>query len=487
MRLPRKVILERIETDYLRAQIDTGDNARIKSALQSLCKSYRSGLTVGPDQLTSVVNAIVGTAYQPTIDEKVRRWVLNALARMAREVNGIPAVLHLLKLHGNEPQTVAAGIAAVYRLCLKQKPDDVLKGISFDPQMRTLAALQHVPPGQLDLRALPIDIESASVDVLKLALVVVGLARSPDNLLNPRHGDGEMVRALGKHDDAIVSQYTIWAITENDKLGLANLGVEIKEIESQPDNVRAWMLQLLAMEANDNRPHWEVLRLGMGDPAAEARRGLALGMKSTFVDIFEPMVLDWIVAEPDAEVRQHLLHHIVRHAHRSRSYEQYAVETYDGEPRGSMLRRGMEANAARLPIYTRFKEIDAGAFDLFGGRSVTMVEKQYNIGSVQGGAVNVGDGTATNYGATSVQVLTSQQVEIAQGELAKLEAALHGSSLGPAEKGQALEYVKSAKDDPSPGKIGKVVEFIGHLGSIAEAGTALAPYATALGAVIGLS
>jgi hypothetical protein len=457
VRLPRKVILERIETDYLRAQIDTGDNARIKSALQSLCKSYRSGLTVGPDQLTSVVNAIVGTAYQPTIDEKVRRWVLNALARMAREVNGIPAVLHLLK------------------------------GISFDPQMRTLAALQHVPPGQLDLRALPIDIESASVDVLKLALVVVGLARSPDNLLNPRHGDGEMVRALGKHDDAIVSQYTIWAITENDKLGLANLGVEIKEIESQPDNVRAWMLQLLAMEANDNRPHWEVLRLGMGDPAAEARRGLALGMKSTFVDIFEPMVLDWIVAEPDAEVRQHLLHHIVRHAHRSRSYEQYAVETYDGEPRGSMLRRGMEANAARLPIYTRFKEIDAGAFDLFGGRSVTMVEKQYNIGSVQGGAVNVGDGTATNYGATSVQVLTSQQVEIAQGELAKLEAALHGSSLGPAEKGQALEYVKSAKDDPSPGKIGKVVEFIGHLGSIAEAGTALAPYATALGAVIGLS
>lgn len=480
MRPPRRVIIDRIETDYLRGQIDTGDNKRIKSALQTLCKSYRKGMIVSPDQLTGIVNAVLGTAYQPTIDEKVRRWVLNTLARLAKEGNGIPAILHLLKQHADEPQTVAAGIAAVYKLCIKQKPDDILKGVSFDPQMRTLAALQHVPHERLDLSALPIDVNNASADVLKLALVVVGLARSPENLLNPRHSDGDMVRALGKHHDPIVSQYTIWAITENEDLGVAHLGVEIKDIEGQPDNVRAWILQLLAMEANDNRPHWEVLRQGMEDIASEARLGLALGLRNTFVDIFEPLVLDWIANEPDPEVRQLLLNHIVRHAHRSPHYEQYAIEMFDGEPAGSMLRQSMEASAVKLPIYRRFKEIGAGSTDLFGGRSLTVVEKQYNIGSVQGGAVNVGDGTATNSGATYIQVLSSQQVEAAQAELARLEAALHASTLAPEHKSKALAQVQAAKADPSPSKIGSVIEYLGYLGTVVEVGNTLQPYAEGL-------
>ena len=96
----------------------------------------------------------------------------------------------------------------------------------------------------------------------------------------------------------------------------------------------------------------------------------------------------------------------------------------------------MEASAVQTPIYVRFKQLDAGAFDLFGGRNITMVDKQYNIGSVQGGAVNVRDGTATNYGTTNVQVLTTQQLEVVQSELSKLEAALHGSALAPTGSGR---------------------------------------------------
>lgn len=467
------------------SQIDTGDNSRIKGALQKLCKAYRQGLIVSPDQLTGIVNAVVGTAYQPGIDEKVRRWVLNSIARLAKEQNGVPAVLHLLKKHADEPQTLASGIAAVYKLCIREKPEEVLKGIDFNPQMRTLAALQHVPHEKLDLNELPINVDGASSDILRLALVVVGLGRSPENLLNPRYNDAEMVRVLGGHQDPIVSQYTIWAITENDKLGIANLGMKINDIERHPENVRAWMLQLLAIEANDNHPHWEVIRAGMSDTSAEARRGLALGLRDTFIDIFVPWVLDWISNECDPEAKQNLLGHIVRQADKSRSYEQFAIETYDSEPPGSSLRQSMEANAAGMRIFARFKEIDAGAYDLFNNRSITLVEKQYNIGSVQGAAVNVGEGTATNYGSTSIQVLSDQQVETLQAQLAKLEAELHDSALEPEQKRRALEHVREAKNDPSPGKIGKIVEYIGHLGKVAEAGKALAPYVASLGAALG--
>ncbi|TGD99755.1 hypothetical protein [Methylobacterium nonmethylotrophicum] len=335
---------------------------------------------------------------------------------------------------------------------------------------------------------MPIDVDGATPDVLRLALLVVGLGRSPENLLNPRHSDGEMVRALGRHEDPIVSQYTVWAITENDKLGLAHLGVPLQDIEGQPDNVRAWMFQLLAMEATDHQPHWEIIRLGIDDPAAEARKGLAQGLAHSFVDVFEPWVMEWITTETDPEVSQHLLGHIVRQAAHSPTYEAYALEIYEAEAEGSMLRQSMQANAIQTPIYTKFKRLDAGTPDLFsGGGNVTMVKNQFNIGSVQGGAVAVGDGAATNYGTTNVQVLSPQKIEQVQGELARLEAAVHGSELNAEQKSTALEHVNAAKADPTPVKIGKVIEYAGHLGTVVEAGKTLAPYAMALGSLIGLS
>lgn len=115
-----------------------------------------------------------------------------------------------------------------------------------------------------------------------------------------------------------------------------------------------------------------------------------------------------------------------------------------------------------------------------------MVEKQYNIGNVNAGAVGFDNSTATNHGAVNVQVLSQQKVELIQSELAKLEAALYDAPGLPEEKKrEALTYVSEAKSDPSPSKVGKVVEFIGQLGTLAEAGTALAPYAMALSEALG--
>ena len=351
--------------------------------------------------------------------------------------------------------------------------------------MRTLAALQHVPASKLDLKCLPLDVERASPDLLKLALLVVGLDRSPENLLNPRHSDSEMIKALGKHHDPIVSQYSVWAITENDKLRLAHLGLDLKHIESYPANIRSWLFQLIASEATDKEPYWEYFCLGISDPSAEVRKGLAMGLKSVFIDIFEPLVLEWIATEIDVEVRQHLMNHIVKQAEHSSIYERYAIDIFDGEPSGSVLRQSMEANAVRMPIYIKLKQVGAGVPDLFE-RSVIVVKQQYNIGSVTAGAVGFDGSTAINTGTTYVQTLSQQKIEAVQSELAKLEAALHGETALPeGKKQEALAVVSAAKADPSPSKIGKVVEFIGHLGTLAEAGTALAPYAVALATALG--
>ncbi len=484
VRGPRRLILDKVETDYIRSQIDSGNNTRIKNALQNLSMAYRRGLTVQPGQLIGVVNSVTTTAFRPTIDEKVRRWVLNALARVGDAGTCIPAIQYLIKNHLDEPQTVAAGIAAVYKLCTRSDPAEALAGIDFDPIMRTLAALQHIPASKLDLKELPINVDLATPDLLKLALIVVGLDRSPENLLNPRHTDAEMVRALGTHHDPLVSQYCVWAITENSKLRLAHLGIDVRDIERQPENVRGWLFQLLAIEATATQPYWEYVSLGMADPAIEARRGLAIGLRDTFLDVFEPLVMDWITKEPDPEVRQHIMDHIVRYAHHSQWYRRYAIDIYDSEPADSPLRHSMEASAVRLPIYADFRQIGAGAPGLFGG--ITMVGNQYNIGSVNAGAVGFEGSTAVNNGTNNVQVLSPQQIQTVQSELSKLEAALHGIAGLPQEGiRDALAHISKAKEDPSPSKIGKVIEIVGQLGTMAEVGSALAPYAAALGTALG--
>jgi HEAT repeat protein len=89
--------------------------------------------------LIAIEQSIVGLLYTQSRDEKVRRWALNALARLGREPTCMEAIVNTLKKYSNEPQTSAAAIAAIYRL--SRKASEILKKLSFDEQMVTLAAL----------------------------------------------------------------------------------------------------------------------------------------------------------------------------------------------------------------------------------------------------------------------------------------------------------------------------------------------------------
>src|SRR6266481_1405512 len=140
---------DKLAVDYLKSQIESGHPSNTKKALQQLCKLYRSGLRIRIDQLSGMEQSIVGLIYTHRKDEKVRRWGLNALAQLGREENCIEAVKHVLEDFGHEPQTLAAAIAATYRM--SRNASQILSTLSFDRQMVTLAALQHVRAEKLDL------------------------------------------------------------------------------------------------------------------------------------------------------------------------------------------------------------------------------------------------------------------------------------------------------------------------------------------------
>ena len=149
--MPILRVLNPVVSDYLKSQIETGEPARTKKALQEICKYYRQGFRIHANHLAGFEQSVVGALYTQASDEKVRRWALNTLARLGREPQCMEAVTHALNQYEHEPQTSAAAIAAIFRI--SRKAAAILKKLSFDEQMVTLAALQHVDANKLDLSA----------------------------------------------------------------------------------------------------------------------------------------------------------------------------------------------------------------------------------------------------------------------------------------------------------------------------------------------
>ncbi len=111
------------------------------------------------------------------------------------------------------------------------------------------------------------------------------------------------------------------------------------------------MDHLLAMNGADASEYMEYFELGMQDPDPEARAGLALGLRDTYFDGLEPIILDWYTSEGEVEVSQYLLDHLIKQARHCPHYEVMATEVYESEPTGSATRQRMEATAAGTPLF----------------------------------------------------------------------------------------------------------------------------------------
>ena len=231
--------------------------------------------------------------------------------------------MHALATYHYDPEVLAAAIAAFYHIDTNASLE--LRKFGFDQRMMTLAALQHVPASSLDLSALPIRVDLADEEQLKLGLLVVGLGKAPENMFEPNHDNAAIVRVLGSHHDPIVSQYSIWAITENINLNIDHLGIDIKNVEQMLPNIRAWVFQLLAMDAANSNRYTEYVKLGIADESVEARVGLSVGLRNIFSESLAPMVIEWFAVEDDQQVRQNLADHLLRQSDRHEPYRRWAI------------------------------------------------------------------------------------------------------------------------------------------------------------------
>ncbi|WP_282130078.1 CHAT domain-containing protein [Roseobacter litoralis] len=349
---------------FIRYELENGDDRRKKVALQEIARTYRSGGRFAPDirnGLEITINGLL-SAQQ---DAKVTRWCLNCIAQMGTRSGSVLSVERLLRQQVGDPEIIAAGVAAAAKLYAGQLDECDALG-SVQPEIKILAALQITPPSKLELAGFKIAIDAADDEVLKLALITVGLNRAYENMFHPKHSNAELVRALGQHDNRIVKQYSVWSVIENVGLNINDLGIPFANLENEPANVQAKMLQLGAEKIVDLKERQEIIRKGSYLPTIEAREGLAKGLQSVYYDGLEGVTLDWYDIEGSPRVRELLAQHFARYGSDCLLYGDKALELFEAD---QTLKKRLYLGAEGTSLFGKLKANDLrdGTLDMFGG------------------------------------------------------------------------------------------------------------------------
>lgn len=331
------------------------DPRRQKVALQELSRLYRTNHRLAPETAPRIEQQIVGLTNMSR-DEKVVRWGLNTLARLGTK-DCADSVERAVRRYQEVPEIVAAAVSALARLRMGQLSGvAALRGVA--PEVQMLAAMQTVDPARLAMSGLEIDIAKVDPEILKLALIVVGLDRDVQHLLHPRYENGVIVRELGQHDDPIVRQYAVWAVIENHRLTFNHLGIDLARIEEQPANVQSKLLQLGASSLPDLNERHDLILQGSDLPDLDAREGLAKGLLHTYYDGLAGVTLEWFDTDGSDRVRLHLAEHFARYSDEQPSYHEKALELTEA---GSNLRDRVLLGAEGKPLFGEIKKAEGQA------------------------------------------------------------------------------------------------------------------------------
>lgn len=353
------------------------DTRRQKVALQELSYLYRANYRLAPEAAQRMEQQIVGL-IDMSRDGKVVRWGLNTLARLGTK-DCTASVERAVKRYEDVPEIVAASVSALARLRMGQLSGiAALRGVA--PEVQMLAAMQTVDPARLTISGLQIDIAKVDPEILKLALIIVGLDRDVQHLLDPRHENGIIVRELCQHDNPIVRQYAVWAVIENHRLSFAHLDIDLDRIDEQPENVQSKLLQLVASSLPNLKQRHDLILQGTDFPAIEAREGLAKGLLHTYYDGLADVTLDWFDTDRNDRVRLHLAEHFARHSDDHPSYRAKALELVEA---GGPLRERVLLGAEGTVLFGEIKKAEGqaslGLFGIEGDEQMTRLKEAVRI------------------------------------------------------------------------------------------------------------
>lgn len=342
------------EVAYIDLLLKDLDANSKKNGLQRLCAFYRKGTTLlNPAPVRTFITGLLNDE-----SEKVQRWALNALALLGTAREATP-ILRSIDDFRSSPDNLGAAISALSVLMSPADFDKALRSSDLPLEGSVLfAAAQQNDKFIPKLRTGRIDIEKAPPIDLRMATILVGLDKAPYRLFSPRYTNAAMIGELNTHDDPLVAQYSVWAAVENPHLGIDHLRLPLRELASQPENVRGWIYRLLASDAITAAKHADIIQHGSVDAAVGARLGLAEGLVRTSFPGIDRIMLEWAMRESSNVVQQHLLEHMARFAAAFPRYEEMVVGVYRSASHNSLPRTRLEAAARNTTLYATLKAID---------------------------------------------------------------------------------------------------------------------------------
>lgn len=362
---------------FLASELASSDARRQKVALQEISRLYRAGFQLSPEARARTEQQIAGLTTM-TSDQKVVRWCMNVIARLGTKTTTRSAE-YALQRYEDVPEIVAAAVSALAHLHLG-RIDGIASMATVPPEVQMLAAMQTIDPARLAVSGLQLNIAKADPEILKLALIVVGLNRDVQHLLHPRYENGEIVRELGQHDDRIVRQYSVWAVIENSRLTLEHLGLDLDRIEEEPENVQSKLLQLGASRLTEPTRRQDLIIRGTNLPSVDAREGLANGLVRAYYDGLEGVTLDWFDTDSSPRVQLVLAEHFARYSDRVPSYREKALELAG---QGDAFRERILLGAEGLALYGEIKRTDdpwsLGLFGVAGEDQMAELAKAVKI------------------------------------------------------------------------------------------------------------
>jgi|GEM_PF-5286003 len=466
------------EAMFLKAEVESGDNARAKRALQIICQLHRGGKRLQPADIRRVENSILGALSSGRSDEKVRRWCLSALSQFGSKQACWSAVETTIRNFPDEPQVVSSGIAALYKLDRNAASAALLKNSSISSEILTLSALQTIDTATQEFPKLTLDISKADETALKLALVLVGLNRAPELLFDKKFDNRAMVKELGGHQDALVSQYSVWAVSENPVYSTSDLGIDRTEIIAQPDNVRHYAYRLFAAENDPSTENFEMIAEGRHDDINEVRLGTAMGLRETYYEGLQDLTIPWFYDEADNDVRAHLLDHLVRHSEKQELYETHAIDLFEYFASDEGMRNRMMAAAAGKKISTAFKRIIHDESEgLFGKRADKVTYETNNHTTITNNGTMNGNnslgGAANNSGQVNVQN-NGPDIEKLLATLLEAKTAINMLQLESDLRAETLDAISAAETEPT-------------FDNVSKASTALKKVAGVIGSTAGFA
>ncbi|QWK79423.1 hypothetical protein [Ochrobactrum sp. BTU1] len=459
MATKRRGTIHERQASYLSAEIALGSLERKRRALQMICKFYRNGSVFRTDDRGLIENTILGILNSSSSDEKVRRWALAALTHVGNPQVSRTAVFRALLDYPDEPQVLSAAIANLFKFDGHAAYDLITSKAICSPEIIALSALQTIDPRKVDLSKVNINFENSEPTLLKLGLVAIGLERAPEFLFHPKYSNSSVVKLLGAHDEPLVSQYSVWAAAENSKLGAKDIGIDFKDLERQPPNIRSYVYRLMAEEPDESTLRTELIECGSKDREVEARIGLSIGLRDIYFDSLPNLTDNWFHDEHDDDVQSYLLDHFAVNSHKSLRYKEICIDHYREARNNEKKRFRLAAAAGGTALYTELRQIDikeeSGFLD--ANRSTYNVTNNsfVNNGKMVGAFSQAGDvSSSDNISITEYNYNNVLQI------LEDVSRETHEMPVSQSARAELDHAVQVAKSNPNKDSIGKVVSTL---------------------------